>query len=113
MGWHNGQLLLALIAACTDAPGGISPVEWHVVDPATGNRKATITGICQGTKPGILNRWPSPAGVACADFQFRLTFYNWSGAVTGNASQREHPNAIQTRLSPTERLFFSAAEASQ
>jgi hypothetical protein len=51
--------------------------------------------------------------VACADFQFGLTFYNWSGAVTGNASQSENGNDIQTGLSPTGRLFFSGGETSQ
>lgn len=114
MGWHGGQLVLAVIAACSDATGGVSPDEWHLVDPATGNRTVTINGICQAyDTSGILSRWPSPAGVVCADFGFALTVENWSGTVTGNAHQSENANDIQTGVSPSGRIVFNGGETSQ
>lgn len=109
MGWHNGQLVLASVKACGTAPGGISPVEWHVVDPATGNRLVTIPNHCIG----IMSRWPSPAGVACADFNFGISFYDWTGAAFGNGHQSENANDIQSGLSPSGKYFFTAGELSE
>jgi len=77
LGWHNGSLVLAVVAACTFefVP---SPTAWHVVDATTGTRQITVGG---GTcLPGW---WPSPAGLTCVDFTAnQVNVYDWSGRIT-------------------------------
>jgi hypothetical protein len=107
MGWHSGQLVLAVIAACTDTPGGVSPSEWHVVDPANANRKATITNLCLDGQSGILSRWPSPAGVVCSEFSWHSSFFDWGGAnFNGIVAGSENSNDVQSGLSPNGKSFF-------
>jgi hypothetical protein len=108
MGWHDGKLVLADIQACGTAPGGISPVEWHVVDPTTGNRVVTITSLCDNVNPGILSRWPSPAGVACMDFLFRIELRDWSNSIFASMHQASNASSIQTGLSPSGKEFFTS-----
>jgi len=109
MVWHGSQLVLAAVKGCGTIPGGISPVEWHVVDSATGNRLVTVANHCVG----ILSRWPSPAGIARADFNFGITFYNWTGATFGNGHQSENANDIQSGISPSGKYFFTGGELSE
>jgi hypothetical protein len=105
MGWHQGQLVLAVMAACTNDPATASPSEWHVASAVTGNRVATIKGSC------ILSRWPSAAGVACLD-QNNLTaaVYDWTGklTITTPAPRPTSLNPWQSGLSPSgQRIFFA------
>jgi hypothetical protein len=95
-----------LIDACTDARGGVSPSEWHVVDSATGARKANITGQCATGNSGILSRWPSPSGVACSTFYFVSYFFDWTGASSGGAHGSSNSNDLQSSLSPDGHWFF-------
>lgn len=106
MGWHGGQLVLAVIAACTNSAGDVSPSEWHVVDPATGNRTVTIGGMCLSGQSGILSRWPSPSGVVCADFSFKVSFRSWDGVDRGPVGGGTNSNDVQTGLSPSGKSFF-------
>lgn len=64
VGWHGtNNLVLAKFPSCITAPGPFSnaPIELHVVDPATANRRFTLGGPSTCTPVGA----PSPAGVVC------------------------------------------------
>jgi len=104
MGWHQGQLVLAVVTACTFEPAGLSPSSWHVSDAASANRIATIGGNC------ILSYWPSPAGVACVDSsKLQASTYDWSGKLTGNISTGS--DDYQSGLSPSgTRIFFATGQ---
>jgi hypothetical protein len=79
MGWHQGSLVLAAMTACSSDPASLSPVKWSVVDPATANRRWLIPALMPYRDlPCILGRWPSPAGITCADFIGETTVYNWN-----------------------------------
>jgi hypothetical protein len=80
-GWHQGQLVLAVMTACSSDPSTLSPLEWHVADASTGNRTATITDKCVPGYPGALSRWPSAAGVVCLTND-AICSYNWTGQQT-------------------------------
>lgn len=74
MGWHQGQLVLAVWAACTfeQVP---YPNAWHVVDASTANRVAVIGDT--SCPPSV---WPSPVGVACFDpVASKARVYDWTG----------------------------------
>jgi hypothetical protein len=76
MGWHQGTLVLAVVVACTFEPAGLSPSSWHVSNPTTAVRIATISqNNC------ILSLWPSPAGVGCVDPNGVAPMYDWTGKV--------------------------------
>jgi hypothetical protein len=105
MGWHQGLLVLAVVAACTFEPAGLSPSEWHVSDAVTATRKVTIGGTC------ILSYWPAPAGVACVDngSSLQATAYDWNGKVI--ASIPITASDYQSGLSPSgARVFFATGQ---
>jgi hypothetical protein len=62
MGWHKGNLVLAVVPACSLEPANAVPTEWHVSSAATGLRLATI-----GKNHCTPSYWPSPTGVLCID----------------------------------------------
>ena len=69
IGWHGtNNLVLAKAAACTQGGGPFccGPLELHVVDPATANRRFTLgnSSSCVIVGP------PSPSGVACETDSF-------------------------------------------
>jgi hypothetical protein len=100
MGWHTGQLVLAVMSACNyeRVP---PPLEWHVADAATANRLATIPGASNNC---VNSYWPSPAGVACVDFtKPEARIYDWTGKVTATAPTENFGN--QSALSPSGRLL--------
>ncbi|HEX2646655.1 MAG TPA: hypothetical protein VHO95_05475, partial [Candidatus Dormibacteraeota bacterium] len=78
MGWHAGHLVLAVWVTCTFEPVPY-PSAWHVADAATADRLASI-----GDPSCVPGEWPSPAGVACFDFQpagpGHLRLYDWNGS---------------------------------
>jgi hypothetical protein len=82
MGWHNGDLVLAVMPACTFVPIGIHPSAWHISNATTGRRIATITA-----NHCWLSLFPSPRGVGCVSGTNGATVeYDLSGkkvAVTG------------------------------
>ncbi len=107
MGWHRGQLVLAVYPPCTFEPAGITPSEWHVSNASTAARIATIRSTnC------TLSASPSPAGVACINAPGETTLYNWAGKVIsvtgpGALAAGGTTDFSQTGLSPTgESIFF-------
>jgi hypothetical protein len=75
LGWHQSQLVLAVVPACT-LEAVPSPSAWQVVDAASGAQVAVISG-----KECLLSWWPSPAGVACAGAAGQAAVYGWDGKV--------------------------------
>ncbi len=110
MGWHQGQLVLALITACSNEPADVAPTEWHVADASTGKRLATIKGSC-----GVLSDWPSPSGVACLDHAlWGTTVFNWAGKLTATTVANSYNSGValrQTGLSPSGQRIFWATES--
>jgi hypothetical protein len=99
MGWHNGLLVLAVVAPCTFEPAGLTPIEWHVANAATAVRVAKIGNPC------FPSNWPSPAGVACIDTaKLQAGRYDWSGNLTGGATAQN--SEFQSGLSPSGRSIF-------
>jgi len=96
IGWHGtDNLVVAKVPACTQGGGpfSASPVELHVVDPATAVRRFTL-----GSPSCVLAGAASPAGVVCEDGSFtRLAVLNWTGSIV-----RTFPitNPIPAYLSP-------------
>jgi hypothetical protein len=83
VGWHGaGNLVVAKVPACTEGrgPGCCGPLELHVVDPATADRKFTLGG------PGCLIAGaPSPAGAVCVDTGYtRATVLDWAGTTVNS-----------------------------
>jgi hypothetical protein len=98
MGWHSGQLVLALMHAYTfEAPP--PPGEWHVADASTADRLATIGGgNCS------LGFWPSPAGAGCADWtKPEASIYDWTGKLTATVPSENF--GADPELSPSGRLW--------
>jgi hypothetical protein len=92
MGWHQSQIVVALVAACAFEPVP-SPSEWQVLDAATGAKVADIAGSnC------VLSWWPSPAGVACVKPGAQTTAYGWDGKAT--RSYATPSDGVQSALSP-------------
>jgi hypothetical protein len=107
MGWHQGSLILAIVTACSFEPAGLSPSEWHVSNPTTAVRLATIRqNNC------VLSFWPSPAGVGCINPQGATTVYDWSGKATATTAPPSPAGGYtQTGLSPSGSSVFFATGA--
>lgn len=104
MGWHNGNLVLAVVRACTFEPVGLNPMEWHVSNATTAVRVATI----KSTNNCVLSVWPSPAGVACAAPSGPTTMYDWSDKTLGVTGPGVTFDGSNTGLSPAgQSIFFS------
>ncbi|MHB8588370.1 MAG: hypothetical protein ACYDA0_05905 [Candidatus Dormibacteraceae bacterium] len=98
MGWHQGQLVLGVWAACTfeQVP---YPNAWHVVDATTALRQASI-----GDANCIASPWPSPAGAACFVPQIgQVRVYDW----TGKLATALQSQTGATNLSPSGDLLFA------
>ncbi|HKW08526.1 MAG TPA: hypothetical protein VJS19_13255 [Candidatus Dormibacteraeota bacterium] len=79
IGWHGtNNLVLAKAAACTQGGGPFccGPLELHVVDPATANRRFTLGNSSSCVIAGT----PSPAGVVCENTPSftQGTWLNWT-----------------------------------
>ncbi len=76
-GWHGtNNLVLAKVPSCTQGGGPFccGPLELHVVDPATANRRFTL-----GNAGCVIAGTPSPAGVVCEDtVNLGATVLNWT-----------------------------------
>ena len=78
VGWHGQSLVVAKAPACTQGGGPLccGPQEFHVVNPASGVRLATIGGSgCTIAGP------PSLAGVLCENTGIDFIVYDWSNAL--------------------------------
>lgn len=98
MGWHSGQLVLALMRAYS-FEGTPPPGEWHVADASTADRLASIGGgNCS------LGFWPSPAGAACADWtKPQAGIYDWTGTLTATVPSENF--GTDPELSPSGQLW--------
>jgi hypothetical protein len=84
IGWHGGSLVLAKVAACNQGGGFgcCSPIELHLVDPATATRRFTIGGPdCI-----IASTWPVPAGAVCETTTGTARVLDWTAVL-----QRTYP----------------------
>jgi len=106
MGWHRGQLVLAVMPACTHPSGAvfIAPREWHVSSATTGVRLAAINS----RNACILSLWPSPAGVACVNGTTAY-LYDWTGKVTGTFPAGSED--LHSGRSPSGRSIFFSTRA--
>ena len=104
VGWHSGLLVLGVVPACGAAFSTVSPSEWHLVDPATGNRAATVTG--DGSC--VLGKWPSSVADTCATLYNHTQSYNWNNVLTWDVAVGFAEKSAQSGLSPSgQRLFVS------
>jgi len=79
VGWRSGQLVLGIAGSCSQGGGPFSvfPHEYHVVDPATAARSATL-GSSTGCPTVSL---PSPGGVLCQEPNGTIDVVGWDGKV--------------------------------
>jgi hypothetical protein len=96
VGWHGGDVVLAKVPACPQSgPGGgafcCGVEEYHLVDPSTAKRLATLGGGSCGAVAGP----PSPAGVLCETTEISYNAVNWQAHptpinewISGLSSQR-------------------------
>ena len=107
MGWHQGNLVLAVAPACTFEPAGLTPTEWHVANASNASRIATIrANNC------TLSYWPSPAGVGCTDSNGVTTLFDWTAkvlSVTGPGATGS--GYTQSSLSPAGNSIMFATGA--
>jgi hypothetical protein len=104
MGWHGGNLVLAVVHACTFEPVGLSPLEWHVSSAATAARVATI----KSTNSCVLSTWPTAGGVACVQPGGATTLYDLSGKTLGVTGPGTSFDGQDSSLSPHgHSVFFS------
>ncbi|HKW59253.1 MAG TPA: hypothetical protein VJR46_05820 [Candidatus Dormibacteraeota bacterium] len=100
-GWHGtNNLVVAVVVSCTQGGGPFccGPLELHVVDPATANRRFTIGG------PGCRIAGPaSPAGAVCEDTTgfTNASEVNWTAGVFGSF---QIPGARAAFISPDGNL---------
>jgi len=99
MGWHGGELVLAVWAACTYELVPY-PNAWHVADATTAVRRASI-----GDANCIPGDWASPAGVACFNTSSQqVRVYDLSGTL--KATLQTDTGA--TELSPDGTLLLAS-----
>jgi hypothetical protein len=99
MGWHGGELVLAVWSACTFETIPY-PNAWHVADARTAVRRASI-----GDANCVPGDWASPAGVACFDPSLQqVRVYGLSGVLKTTL----HTDAGATELSPDGTLLLAS-----
>lgn len=83
IGWHGGSLVVAKVAACNQGGGFgcCTPIELHVVDPATATRRFTVGG-----PDCIIGSWPVPAGAVCETTTGTAKVLDWTAVL-----QRTYP----------------------
>ncbi len=85
IGWHGtDNLVVAKVPACTQGGGpfSASPLELHVVDPATAVRRFTL-----GSPGCVVAGAASPAGVVCEDTSTSLLKQlTWTGGIVKTIS---------------------------
>jgi len=97
MGWHGGELVLAVWVACTYESVEY-PNTWHVAEATSAVRRASIGGAnC------VPDAWPSPAGVACFEIQSpgAVRVYDWTGKLKTSLVT----DVGATELSPSGRFL--------
>jgi hypothetical protein len=109
MGWHQGLLVLAVMKACAaDAAAAAAavPFEWHLVDPATADRKFTLRDASC-----TFGLWPSPAGAAC-ELGGYIRVYDWTSALVSMIRGLNARTAMPSGVSPSGlRAYYESPEA--
>lgn len=108
MGWHQGNLVLAVIPACTFGLGE-PPTEWHVSSGVSATRVATIKG-----SSCVVSTWPSRAGVGCVTGAGVTTLYDWGGKTLGVTGPGIQFGVSDSGLSPAgQSIFFAGGSATR
>jgi hypothetical protein len=98
VGWKSGQLVMAVTSPWCCQAQPINPyaaTSYHVVDPATGNRLASV---CENTKGPI---GPiEPAGAFCAMANAGPDFQHWDGSHFAAPGAVPNPSQYLNALSP-------------
>ena len=104
-GWHGSMLVVAKVPTCTQGggPGCCGPLEFHVVDPSTAVRSATVGNAtnCPVVGPAM------PAGAACAT-PAQINVLDWAGATLKSYSISGYPAAY---LSPNGQAVAEVVNA--
>jgi hypothetical protein len=96
MGWHQGELVLGVWAACTNQQVP-NPKALHLVDASTAVRQVSV-----GDASCVPGAWPSPAGVACyASANPQVRVYDWTGKLVTTIYMQ-----AATELSPSGDLLM-------
>jgi hypothetical protein len=117
MGWHNGDLLIAVMPACAADTSPVSPVSWAVVDSTNANRLARIDAAGCGrveylVVAGVLSQWPSPQGIVCvtSDSGSAAWTSDWTGNHLSDAGAAPvYCPLAPSGLSPAGDRFFESA----
>ena len=101
MGWHQGQLVLAVFPVCKFGSAGVAPIEWHVANANTAIRLAKIGNPC------VPSYWPSLAGVVClTPGTARADLYDWTGKIIASGAAGGADD-FQSGLSPSGVNYFT------
>jgi hypothetical protein len=89
IGWVGGRLIVALATpwGLTGKPNPYDASEYHVVNPANGDRLATLCGNTRGPVG-----WIQPFGTMCSEWNGGPSFVRWDGTKFSGPPQA--PNAI-------------------
>ena len=106
MAWYHGLLLLAVMKACAADAATVAPVEWHLADPANGDRKFTVRD------PGCtFGLWPSPAGDSC-EMDGYIRVYDWTSTVVTMIPGLNARAGMPSGLSPSgRRAYYESSQA--
>lgn len=108
VGWHGtNNLVLAKVGSCTQGGGPFccTPIELHVVDPATANRRFTLGGMSCHIAGAA-----SPAGVACVDTGTfsKVSVLDWTGQTKRTFTVNQ---AFYVEVSPNGALVAAATNS--
>lgn len=110
IGWHGSNLVLAYHrSTCTQGggPGLGDPSSYHIVDPTTAARQATI-GMDSGAQCGLVG-FPTQAGIPCAQYLGGSTqVLTWAGS-PGEVFGASFPGG----LSPSGAAFVGTVPAGE
>jgi hypothetical protein len=129
MGWHQGELVLAQMKACTNDPTDLTPSEWHVANASTGARLVTINSVTNHVCPGhtqycapgstyattcSLSLWPSASGVPCVSQEQvpSATVFDWTGKLVATLNLKSsmpnsYPGTYSGLSASGQRMFLS------
>jgi hypothetical protein len=90
IGWVGGRLIVAVGSpwGLTGRPNPYDASEYHIVDPANGDR---LANLCSNTRGPV--GWIQPFGTMCSEWNGGPSFVRWDGSSFSGPA--EAPNAIQ------------------
>jgi hypothetical protein len=96
--WVRGRLVLAVSGGLCCQATPVNPyaaTSYHVVDPATGNRLASICEKTDGPEGPV-----EPGGTICARFGLAPDFQNWDGGRFGAPAAVPNPSQYLNAIAP-------------